>query len=201
MLLRVERFSRNHYRLVFVIALVLVAAALLLGRNIRLESDILQLLPKDNPKVSAFREALADFGSIDYLLVVHPKGLADSTLYAIDQFVMRGGRLVVCVDAFHPDSQRTQQTGQLQLGTSRLGALGEMLAGWNTVLTDLFTDTGVPALDAATTQQLTALTAAVFLGAESLILLGMEDDDGWPIRPALRAVGDHLRALEEGTPR
>ena len=59
LLLRVERFSRNHYRLVFVIALVLVAGALALGRNIRLESDILQLLPKDNPKVSAFRESLS----------------------------------------------------------------------------------------------------------------------------------------------
>lgn len=32
------------------------------------------------------------------LLVIHPKNLQDSALYAIDQFVMRGGRLIVAVD-------------------------------------------------------------------------------------------------------
>jgi hypothetical protein len=37
---------------------------------------------------------------IDVLMIVHPKGLAESTLYAIDQFVMRGGRALVFVDPF-----------------------------------------------------------------------------------------------------
>ena len=75
----------------------------------------------------------------------------------------------------------------------------EMLDGWNAVLTDLFTDTGIPAIDAAAERHLAALTAAVFLGAESLILLGFEDSDRWPIRPALRSVGAHLRSLEESS--
>lgn len=35
---------------------------------------------------------------IDTLLVMHPKGIADSALYAIDQFVLRGGRLLALVD-------------------------------------------------------------------------------------------------------
>lgn len=35
---------------------------------------------------------------INVLMVVHPKSLKDATLYAIDQFVMRGGRLMVFVD-------------------------------------------------------------------------------------------------------
>src|SRR5690606_10393707 len=35
---------------------------------------------------------------LDYLLVIHPKDLAEKTLYAIDQFVMKGGKLVVFVD-------------------------------------------------------------------------------------------------------
>ncbi|MBI5852976.1 MAG: GldG family protein [Planctomycetes bacterium] len=34
----------------------------------------------------------------DYLVVVHPKNLADKTLFAIDQFVMRGGKLIAFVD-------------------------------------------------------------------------------------------------------
>ena len=36
---------------------------------------------------------------IDILMLVHPKGLDDFTLYAIDQFVLAGGRAVVFVDA------------------------------------------------------------------------------------------------------
>lgn len=35
---------------------------------------------------------------IDVLMVVHPKDLSDNTLYAIDQFVLRGGRLLAFVD-------------------------------------------------------------------------------------------------------
>jgi len=37
-------------------------------------------------------------GEIDLLLVVHPKNLPETTLYAIDQFVMRGGKLLAFVD-------------------------------------------------------------------------------------------------------
>jgi ABC-type uncharacterized transport system involved in gliding motility auxiliary subunit len=35
---------------------------------------------------------------VDVLLLVHPKHLAQKTLYAIDQFVMRGGRILLFVD-------------------------------------------------------------------------------------------------------
>lgn len=37
---------------------------------------------------------------IEVLMVVHPKSLSDSTLYAIDQFALKGGRLLVLVDPF-----------------------------------------------------------------------------------------------------
>jgi ABC-type uncharacterized transport system involved in gliding motility auxiliary subunit len=35
---------------------------------------------------------------VDVLMVVHPKALSPKTLYAIDQFVMRGGRMLLFVD-------------------------------------------------------------------------------------------------------
>jgi ABC-type uncharacterized transport system involved in gliding motility auxiliary subunit len=35
---------------------------------------------------------------VDVLMIVHPKQLAPKTLYAIDQFVMRGGRVLLFVD-------------------------------------------------------------------------------------------------------
>ena len=37
---------------------------------------------------------------VDVLMVVHPKNLPPKTLYAIDQFVLRGGRTLVFVDPF-----------------------------------------------------------------------------------------------------
>jgi ABC-type uncharacterized transport system involved in gliding motility auxiliary subunit len=43
------------------------------------------------------KEIAAD---VKVLVVVHPKSLSDETLYAIDQFVLRGGRLIVAVDPF-----------------------------------------------------------------------------------------------------
>lgn len=42
---------------------------------------------------------------IEVLMLVHPTGLNDRTLYAIDQFVMRGGRLLTLVD---PHSEAAQ---------------------------------------------------------------------------------------------
>jgi ABC-type uncharacterized transport system involved in gliding motility auxiliary subunit len=38
--------------------------------------------------------------SIDVLMVVHPKEFEDSTLYAIEQYVLRGGKLIAFVDPF-----------------------------------------------------------------------------------------------------
>ena len=51
------------------------------------------------------REIQPDTEAIDAdvttLIVVHPKNLEDKALFAIDQFVLRGGRLIVCVDPFN----------------------------------------------------------------------------------------------------
>ena len=46
--------------------------------------------------VEADADAIQD--DIDFLMVVHPKQLPEKTLFAIDQFVMRGGKLIVFVD-------------------------------------------------------------------------------------------------------
>jgi len=84
LLLRIERFSREHYRLVFLIAALAVAAAAFLGSRLELESDVLDLFPTSNRNVAAFKEAVRDFGSIDYLIVmlaagedVEPEALED----------------------------------------------------------------------------------------------------------------------------
>jgi len=39
-----------------------------------------------------------DINGIDILLIIHPKDLSQETQFAIDQFVLKGGRTIVCVD-------------------------------------------------------------------------------------------------------
>ena len=45
---------------------------------------------------------------INLLMIVHPKHLSDETLYAIDQFVLRGGRAMVFVDPYSEAEQPPQ---------------------------------------------------------------------------------------------
>jgi ABC-2 type transport system permease protein len=41
-----------------------------------------------------------DINGIDILLVIHPKNLPEETQFAIDQFILKGGRAIICVDPY-----------------------------------------------------------------------------------------------------
>ena len=69
-LLRIERFSRERFKLVFAGSLILFLASIWIGSRIKIESDVLNLIPRGNRQVDTFREALHEFGSIDYLIVL-----------------------------------------------------------------------------------------------------------------------------------
>jgi ABC-type uncharacterized transport system involved in gliding motility auxiliary subunit len=70
---------------------------------------------------------------IELLLLIHPKGMSDSMLYAIDQFVMNGGRLIAFLDPL---------AEQEQLGTNPMMAtqpsagsdLNALTRGWGVTL-------------------------------------------------------------------
>lgn len=65
---------------------------------------------------------------IDVLWLVHPQQLSQPTLYAIDQFVLRGGRLLVFVD---PLSELDQQVDlQQALGEGRNSDLDMLFKAW-----------------------------------------------------------------------
>lgn len=67
---------------------------------------------------------------LDVLLIIHPKDLPQRTLFAIDQYVMRGGRLVVFQDP-HCLSDRPGPTGPMQqMGRDTSSDLSELLRGW-----------------------------------------------------------------------
>lgn len=57
---------------------------------------------------------------IGVLVLVHPKDLSDKTLYAIDQFVLRGGRALVFVDP-HAEGEMTRPGMAAQTGLTASG--------------------------------------------------------------------------------
>ena len=71
---------------------------------------------------------------IKTLVVVHPKNLSDKALYAIDQFILRGGKLVACVDPFSikdMQSSRSQQNPMMgQMGGDGPSTLGKLFDAW-----------------------------------------------------------------------
>jgi ABC-type uncharacterized transport system involved in gliding motility auxiliary subunit len=74
-----------------------------------------------------------DVGAIEQdvslLVVVHPKELSAKTLYAIDQFVMRGGKVLAFVDPQSENDPAGQQGGPMAM-TPRSSTLGPLLDAW-----------------------------------------------------------------------
>lgn len=78
-------------------------------------------------------------------------------------------------------------------------AVREDVRGWADLLTTVADRASqrFGALGPFTSAEVAALVALCFLGAETMILLGM-DEDAMPSRTALRRVGELLRVLEDG---
>ncbi len=68
---------------------------------------------------------------IGVLLVVHPKMLDDDTLYALDQFVMRGGRLIAFVDPMSDAELPSDMAGaSAALFQDRSSSLERLFSAW-----------------------------------------------------------------------
>jgi ABC-2 type transport system permease protein len=80
----------------------------------KVESDAAQIDPKD----------------YDILLVIHPRNLPDKTLFAIDQFVLNGGRTIVCVDPHCVAEQATQKMNPYQQPQPVSSDLNRLLKTW-----------------------------------------------------------------------
>jgi len=65
---------------------------------------------------------------VKVLVLIHPKDLPDPTLYAIDQFLLRGGKLVAFLD---PQSVLDPAAGGMMgMGGGSSSNLGKLLAAW-----------------------------------------------------------------------
>ena len=100
--------------------------------------------PPQDPPWAAFRELSQDYEvrivspsaesiehDVDSLVVVHPKDLSDKSLYAIDQFVLRGGHLLAFIDPFCVADPGGEVGGMSQYGApSRSSTLGVLFDAW-----------------------------------------------------------------------
>ncbi|MGK7866602.1 GldG family protein [Falsiroseomonas sp. E2-1-a20] len=66
---------------------------------------------------------------VQVLLVAHAQNLSDATLYAIDQFVMRGGRLIALTDP-HSESQASRPSPGQPPATNTASSLDRLLNAW-----------------------------------------------------------------------
>ncbi len=71
-----------------------------------------------------------DINDIGILLVVHPKDLSEQTLFAIDQFVLKGGRMIAFVDPHCFADKPDQRMMQMGMQVSRSSELNALLKTW-----------------------------------------------------------------------
>jgi ABC-type uncharacterized transport system involved in gliding motility auxiliary subunit len=64
------------------------------------------------------------------LFVIYPKGISESTEFAIDQFVLRGGKLIALVDPLSIADNQTPGMNPLQRATSSGATLEKLFRGW-----------------------------------------------------------------------
>lgn len=67
---------------------------------------------------------------VDVLMIAHPRPLDEPTLYAIDQFVMRGGHILAFVDPHSEVSLTSGPNGEPIRGYTEASDLGPLLKSW-----------------------------------------------------------------------
>jgi ABC-type uncharacterized transport system involved in gliding motility auxiliary subunit len=90
----------------------------------------IEQLKGGNYEVSKVEDNATEINDVDLLMVIHPKDLSESLLFAIDQFIVGGGRALIFTDPYayvdQPDPQ-ARMSGQMPEQSSSLNSL---LAKW-----------------------------------------------------------------------
>jgi len=86
-------------------------------------------LQRDFEVVEVASDSASIDSDIDVLLLVHPKDLKDTTLYAIDQFLLRGGKVLAFLDPLSMVENQTQQQ-PMQFMPPGASSLGRLLDAW-----------------------------------------------------------------------
>jgi ABC-type uncharacterized transport system involved in gliding motility auxiliary subunit len=83
-------------------------------------------------KVERIEPAATDIpATVNVLLLIHPKNVSEATEYAIDQFVLRGGKLIAFVDPLAQRDDSGQQNPQMRIpGLGGGSNLNLLFAKW-----------------------------------------------------------------------
>lgn len=106
---------------------------------------------------------------VELLVLIHPKGLSEETLFAVDQFVMAGGRLLVFLDPLAEMDQPRQPGGMPMTPQNQSSDLDSLMASWGVTLRD----------NVVLGDSRTALTVRTGTGSPARHpgILGMEEDN------------------------
>jgi len=99
------------------------------GKELKRPWTFIEQLSKQYEVVSVATD-VNDINDIDILLVIHPKDLSEQTLFAIDQFVLKGGRTIVCVDPYFYFETLDRTMMQMGIQVSRSSDLDALMGTW-----------------------------------------------------------------------
>ncbi len=71
---------------------------------------------------------------VDVIMIAHPRDLNDATLYAIDQFVLGGGRILLFVDPYSEVSMQPGPGGQPIRGATESSNLERLMTSWGVTM-------------------------------------------------------------------
>lgn len=109
---------------------------------------------------------------IEALIVAHPKALSEPTLYALDQFVMRGGRIIAFVDPKSEITEMVNATGGDQMPGANTKSDLWLLKSWGVTY-----DPETVVLDAGRAQQVQYGTNAARPSVSYPVWLGLKKSD------------------------
>jgi ABC-type uncharacterized transport system involved in gliding motility auxiliary subunit len=73
---------------------------------------------------------------VKVLMVVHPKNLSEQTQYAIDQFALRGGRVILMVDPHYESEQPPGGMMGMQMLEPKTSNLPKLMQAWGVTMDD-----------------------------------------------------------------
>lgn len=103
------------------------------GRPVQ-ESWIITTMLRDLYEVKKIAPGVEEIKDVETLVVIHPKNLPVQTLFAIDQFVLKGGRLLVLVDPLSVVDRPQNPMGMMGAPPSMNSSLNEILKKWGVIL-------------------------------------------------------------------
>lgn len=81
----------------------------------------LRQIPLDTDKIDK---------NVKLLILIHPHGISNRAQFAIDQFVLRGGRLIAFLDPFNITATRSHRNRMMPMARDSSSTLSKLLPAW-----------------------------------------------------------------------